>query len=155
PPGRRQGRGGRAAEGRRPQVRALVARPARGGDRPALSGPVAPRRRRRRRLGRRARMIRITREGWLAYACALAALIAHQAAKFAVLGLPEAVAHPVVWPLAFTRTWNDGVSFGLLQTGGAGRWLFVAFSLGVATVLGVWANKSTRLPAIGLGLVMG
>jgi signal peptidase II len=102
-------------------------------------------------------MNRITRMGWLAYGCAVLAVIVDQIAKtLVVTHLGEGVSHAVVWPLAFHRTWNDGVSFGLLQAGGAiGRWAFVAFSLGVATLLAVWANKSTRLPAVGLGLVMG
>lgn len=102
-------------------------------------------------------MIRITRGGWIAYACAIAAIAADQVAKtLVVTNLGEGTLHPVIWPLAFRRTWNDGVSFGLLQSGGMlGRWAFVAFSLAVATLLAVWANKSARLPAVGLGLVMG
>jgi len=102
-------------------------------------------------------MNRITRTGWLAYGCAVAAVLIDQIAKtLAVTHLPEGVSHAVVWPLALRRTWNDGMSFGLLQSSGPiARWGFVAFSLGVATLLAVWANKSPRLPAVGLGLVMG
>ncbi len=102
-------------------------------------------------------MSRITRTGWIAYGLAVAAVALDQVAKTLVVrNLTEGLLHPVLWPLAFRRTWNDGVSFGLLQsTGLIGRWGFVAFSLAVATLLGVWANKSERLPAVGLGLVMG
>lgn len=102
-------------------------------------------------------MNRITRTGWIAYIIAVAAIAFDQVAKTLVVqNLAEGMLHPVLWPLAFRRTWNDGVSFGLLQSMGLiGRWGFVVFSLAVATLLGVWANKSERLPAVGLGLVMG
>ena len=102
-------------------------------------------------------MSRITRGGWIAYFIAVAVIAIDQVAKtLVVTNFAEGVSHPVVWPLVFRRTWNDGVSFGLLQaTGTLGRWGFVIFSLAVATLLGIWANKSTRLPAVGLGLVMG
>ena len=102
-------------------------------------------------------MIRITRAGWIAYGCAIVAIAIDQVAKTLALStLGEGIAHPVIWPLAFTRTWNDGVSFGLMQASGPiGRWGFVVFSLAVATLLAVWSNKSTRLPAVGLGLIMG
>ena len=76
-------------------------------------------------------MSRITRTGWIAYGLAVAAVALDQVAKTLVVrNLTEGLLHPVLWPLAFRRTWNDGVSFGLLQsTGLIGRWGFVAFSL--------------------------
>jgi len=102
-------------------------------------------------------MSRITRGGWIALACALAALVVDQVAKTLVVrNLVEGVEHPVIWPMAFTRTWNEGMSFGLLQAGGElGRWAFVAFSLTVAAFLGWSGNKAERWAAAGFGLIAG
>lgn len=102
-------------------------------------------------------MSRITRAGWTALAFATAAVAIDQVAKTVVVrSLVEGVQHPVFWPFAFTRTWNDGMSFGLLQsTGPLGRWGFVAFSLTVSGFLAYWANKSERMAATGFGLVAG
>ncbi|MBW8812326.1 MAG: signal peptidase II [Caulobacterales bacterium] len=102
-------------------------------------------------------MSRISRSGWSAYALAALVIVADQATKSLVLGLPEFASHPVVGPLQFTRIWNVGVSFGLLQAGqDLVRWGLVAFSVAVAVLLGFWARNQQRLlAAIGLGLVMG
>jgi signal peptidase II len=105
-------------------------------------------------------MTAVSRIGWMAYAIALVVIALDQASKvwiMEVLRLPEYVPHEVVWPLQFTRIWNQGVSFGLLQAGhDAVRWALVIFSLGVAAFLANWARSNTRLfLGIGLGLVMG
>jgi signal peptidase II len=64
---------------------------------------------------------------------------------------------PVFGPLNLSMVWNQGVSFGLFR-GEADwvRWVLVAFSLGVAVALGVWARRIER-PLLGaaIGLIMG
>jgi len=102
----------------------------------------------------------VTRTGWTAYAIALVVIVLDQASKYWILGvlrLAELQTHEVVWPLQFTRIWNQGVSFGLLQAQhDVVRWGLVAFSLGVAALLAGWARTQTRLlPALGLGMVIG
>lgn len=102
----------------------------------------------------------VTRNGWAAYVLAAVTLGLDQVSKhwiLAVLRLPEYASHEVVWPLRFTRIWNQGVSFGLLQAGvDLVRWGLVAFSLAVAVLLAGWARTQGRLlPALGLGLVIG
>lgn len=102
----------------------------------------------------------VTRNGWTAYAVALAVIALDQLSKYwilAVLRLPEQASHEVLWPLQFTRIWNEGVSFGLLQAQhDLVRWGLVVFSLGVAALLSVWARSQPRLlPTLGLGLVIG
>jgi signal peptidase II len=100
------------------------------------------------------------RWAWRAYAIAAAVLILDQLTKYWILSvvrLPEGATMEVLWPLQFTRIWNEGVSFGLLQAGhDAVRWGMVAFNLGVAVLMAMWARKQDRaLPAIGLGLLIG
>jgi signal peptidase II len=102
-------------------------------------------------------MSRLTRQAWGAYALAAAWIVVDQISKSLVLGLPEQAPHPIVGPLQFTRIWNQGVSFGLLQAGqDLVRWGLVAFSLAVAVLLAYWArNQHRMLAAVGLGLVIG
>lgn len=106
-------------------------------------------------------MSRISRAGWAAYAIAAVVLILDQLSKYwilSVLRLPEYATVEVVWPLQFTRIWNQGVSFGLLQAGNdVVRWGMVAFSLLVAMVLINWVRKSRprMLAAIGYGMLIG
>ncbi|TAJ68641.1 MAG: signal peptidase II [Phenylobacterium sp.] len=95
-----------------------------------------------------------------AYAVAALVVVLDQLSKYwilSVLRLPEQASHEVFWPLQFTRIWNEGVSFGLLQAQhDLVRWGLVVFSLGVAGLLAAWARSQTRLlPALGLGLVIG
>ena len=102
----------------------------------------------------------ISKHGWTAYAIAATVIVLDQLTKYwilAVLRLPEYATHDVVWPLQFTRIWNQGVSFGLLQASqDLVRWGLVAFSVAVALLLAAWARRQTRLlPALGLGLVIG
>lgn len=102
-------------------------------------------------------MSAVTRQGWTAYAIAAVVLVVDQITKALILPLPERVPHEVVWPLQFTRIWNNGVSFGLFQAGSdLVRWGFVVFSILVGVLLALWARKTDRLlPAAGLGLVIG
>ncbi|WP_296595532.1 signal peptidase II [Phenylobacterium sp.] len=104
--------------------------------------------------------MKVTKNGWTAYAIALAVIVLDQLSKYWILGvlrLPEQQPHEVLWPLQFTRIWNEGVSFGLLQAQhDVVRWGLVLFSLGVAALLAAWARVQPRLlPALGLGMVIG
>ena len=105
-------------------------------------------------------MTGITRQGWAAYIIALVIIVTDQLSKFWILKvprLPEQTPFEVFWPLQFTRIWNEGVSFGLLQAGhDLVRWGMVAFNLGVAVLLSFWVRSQVRLlPAVGLGLLIG
>lgn len=101
-----------------------------------------------------------SRLAWTAYALAAVVLVLDQLSKYWILSvvrLAEGATIEVAWPLQFTRIWNQGVSFGLLQAQhDAVRWGLVIFSLGVAALLAAWARKQDRLlAAVGLGLVIG
>lgn len=102
----------------------------------------------------------VTPWGWRAFMIAAVVIALDQFTKYWILSvmlLPERASREVIWPLQFTRIWNEGVSFGLFQAGhDIVRWGLVLFSLGVATLLTFWARSQTRLlPALGLGLVIG
>lgn len=102
----------------------------------------------------------VSRSGWTAYALAAVVVAVDQASKhwvMSVLRLPEGEPMDIAWPLQFTRIWNQGVSFGMLQAShDVVRWGLVAFSVGVALMLALWARGAARLlPAAGLGLVIG
>jgi signal peptidase II len=57
---------------------------------------------------------------------------------------------------ALTLVHNMGISFGLMESSGIGRWLLVLFSLAVSGFLFDWLRKSdTPLMAWGLGLIIG
>jgi signal peptidase II len=103
---------------------------------------------------------RITPWGWRAFAIAATVIALDQLSKYwilSVLRLPEYATVEVAWPLQFTRIWNQGVSFGLLQAEhDLVRWGMVAFNLGVAALLLFWVRSQTRLlPALGLALLIG
>lgn len=96
----------------------------------------------------------------LAYGLAALVLVLDQISKWwvlSVLRLPEGATVEVMWPLQFTRIWNQGVSFGMLQADhDVVRWGLVVFSLGVAGLLAGWAwSQTKRLPAVALGLIIG
>ena len=102
----------------------------------------------------------ITAWAWRAYAIAAVVLILDQLSKYWILSvvrLGEGATMEVLWPLQFTRIWNEGVSFGLLQAQhDLVRWGMVLFNLVVAVLLAFWARNQARwLPALGLGLLMG
>jgi signal peptidase II len=53
-------------------------------------------------------------------------------------------------------TWNAGISYGLLQQSGTGRWILLVLTVGAVIVLGVWLAKAqSRLTAVALGLIIG
>jgi signal peptidase II len=53
-------------------------------------------------------------------------------------------------------TWNRGVSFGVLQSDGAGRWLLFVMTGAIAAGFAVWLVKAVRpLTALSLAMVIG
>ena len=106
-------------------------------------------------------MIAVSRTGWTAYLIAIVILALDQASKYwimQILRLPEYATQDVLWPLQFTRIWNQGVSFGLLQAGNDFvRWGMVAFNLGVALMLINWVRRGQMrmLAAVGYGMLIG
>lgn len=56
----------------------------------------------------------------------------------------------------FVMVWNRGVSFGLLEADGFGRWLLVAFTIAIGVVVALWLRKVDRgFVAVALSLVLG
>jgi signal peptidase II len=97
---------------------------------------------------------------WLAFALAIAVIVADQALKAWLLGpfhLAERGTSPLIGPVSLTYVANPGVSFGLFRADADWmRWALAAFSGLVAVVLGVWALRVKRpLLSAALGLVMG
>jgi signal peptidase II len=103
----------------------------------------------------------VTRQGWLAYALAVAVVALDQASKAWILyGLNLPIEGGVsVMPGVFSLTMvqNDGMSFGLLHAaGGLGRWFLTVFALLVAGGLAWWARSNDRpLFAWAAGLLIG
>ena len=63
---------------------------------------------------------------------------------------------PVTGFFNMVMVWNRGISFGMLQSGDAGRWLLVFFSSLVCLILAVWMWRQDRqTPILGLGMVIG
>lgn len=96
----------------------------------------------------------------LAYGLAALVIVLDQLSKWWILEvfrLPEKVSVAVGGPMALTMVWNKGVSFGLLKAEvDLVRWALVAFSVGVAVFLAVWARKiERRLLATAVGLIIG
>lgn len=98
----------------------------------------------------------------LALGAAVAAVVfaADLATKLWVLdGLALEVTGPIeVFPwLEFVLVWNRGVSYGLFQQDSdVGRWLLVGVTVAATIALAFWMARTTsRLAAVGLGLVVG
>jgi len=99
----------------------------------------------------------------LGFAIAALALVADQAFKnWLLYGLGfrdlGPAAHIDVFPfMDLVMVWNRGVSYGLLQAGGAlGTIVLTVFSLAAVAALSFWLMRAERLfLAIGLGLVIG
>jgi signal peptidase II len=105
-------------------------------------------------------MIRISRLALLAYALALVVVVADQSLKYwllEVFRLPDRASTPVIGPFWLTMVWNHGVSFGVFNTDAEWtRWALTGFSLAVALVLAVWAQRIEQpILAVAIGLIMG
>jgi signal peptidase II len=58
--------------------------------------------------------------------------------------------------LEFRLVWNPGISYGLLQQTGWGRWILLAVSIAAIALLLVWlARTQSRFTALALGLIIG
>ena len=58
--------------------------------------------------------------------------------------------------LDLVLTWNYGISYGLFQQAGAGRWVLIGIALAAVVALSVWLWRAeTRLTALALGLIIG
>ncbi|RAH99503.1 signal peptidase II [Acuticoccus sediminis] len=93
----------------------------------------------------------------LALLVALAVFVADQAAKIWVLGI-DFTAGPIrVLPvLDITLVMNRGISYGLLQQDGLGRWLLVAFTVAASIALGVWLWRAGRaFTKVAVALILG
>lgn len=101
----------------------------------------------------------VSRLGAFAYVLAALVVVLDQASKLWVLDslrLGEQGQIPVLPFFRLTLVMNQGVSFGLLRAGGAGRWLLVAAAMAVVVVLCLWVRRTERpLFATALGLVIG
>ncbi|MEM0906286.1 MAG: signal peptidase II [Pseudomonadota bacterium] len=99
-------------------------------------------------------MIRTT--GRVTAAIIVAAIfVADQATKLFVLHGVDFSAGPLrVLPfMNITLVYNRGISYGLFQTEGVGRWVLVAVTAGAAIALGIWMWRAVR-PVVRLALAM-
>jgi signal peptidase II len=91
---------------------------------------------------------------------ALAVFLIDRATKVFVvemLDLRTRLYIPVADPwFNLTMAWNEGINFGLLDFGTAGRWILVGVALAIVVALATWV-RSTRgwLPALGVGAIIG
>lgn len=93
-------------------------------------------------------------------AAALLVLALDQASKWwvlRVLDLPRLRQVHVLPFFDLTMVWNQGVTFGLFQQGGAwGPWLLAGLALAVVALLCVWMQRAERrLTACALGAIAG
>ncbi|UOM36940.1 signal peptidase II [Acuticoccus sp. I52.16.1] len=88
---------------------------------------------------------------------ALAVLIADQATKLLVLGVDFAAGPIRVAPFAdITLVMNRGISYGLFQQDGMGRWLLVAFTIVASLALALWLWRARRtVTRIAIALILG
>lgn len=97
--------------------------------------------------------------GRLGLLIAIAVLIIDQGTKYMIVANPDTQLMQRVNILPFfaiTLVHNIGISFGLLESNGIGRWLLVLFSFGVSIFLMDWLRKcDSKLMAWGLGLIIG
>ncbi|MCF3931887.1 signal peptidase II [Acuticoccus sp. M5D2P5] len=89
---------------------------------------------------------------------AVTILLLDQATKLFVLHRLDLSQGPInVLPVMdLTLVWNRGISYGLLQSEGLGRWLLVAFTAVAVVALSVWLWRTQRpLVQIAVGLIIG
>jgi signal peptidase II len=95
----------------------------------------------------------------LGLAVALATLALDQLGKWAALAWLDPGSPPLrVTPFFnLVLVWNRGVSFGMLNSGGAfAPWLLSGLALAVVVGLVIWLRRSDQLlTGLGLGLVIG
>ncbi|MEM9223895.1 MAG: signal peptidase II [Pseudomonadota bacterium] len=87
-----------------------------------------------------------------------AVFIADQLTKNWVLFGTDASSQPIAATpfLNIVLVWNRGISYGLFQTGGAGRWILVALTLAGTLALLVWLVRARHtLVRFSLGAIVG
>lgn len=91
------------------------------------------------------------------FGLAAAVFVLDQATKLWVLSLDFAAGPLRVAPfLDITLVWNRGISYGLLQQDGVGRWILVAGTVVAAVALAVWLWRAERSAVqFGLGAIVG
>ena len=81
----------------------------------------------------------------LAFALAGALLVIDQATKIMVLGIPrESLPIRLAPILDITLVWNRGISYGLFQQDGTGRWILVSFTAAAVVALTAWMWRTSR-----------
>jgi signal peptidase II len=96
----------------------------------------------------------------LGLATAVAAALVDQASKLWLLFVYELGSRGAVHVTPFfdlVLIWNTGISYGWFQQDGpVGQWALLALKLVAVALLWIWlARSSTRLTALGLGLIIG
>jgi signal peptidase II len=66
------------------------------------------------------------------------------------LGIP--VADPF---FNLTMAWNEGINFGLLDFGDAGRWVLIALATAIVVALVAWSRRGGWVQALGAGSIIG
>jgi len=95
-------------------------------------------------------------ERLLGAALAAAVCAADQASKPWLMGLVAGGPVEVTPFFNLVMVWNSGVSFGLLQQEGDGRWLLIALAAAIVAGLSVWLwRRPGRRLALALGAVIG
>lgn len=100
------------------------------------------------------------RKAWPGLLAAVLVFVADQASKSWVLhglDLPRLGSVAVLPMLSFTLVWNQGITFGLLQSGGGmGPVVLGAVALAVVVVLGLWLRRAENpLVATAIGAIGG
>ena len=100
----------------------------------------------------------IQRARGISLALAVLILIADQATKLWVLHRADFSEGPIpVLPfMDLTLVWNRGISYGLFQSEGTGRWVLVALTVAGTAGLCVWLMRAREpLVALGIGIIIG
>ncbi len=73
-----------------------------------------------------------------------------------VLDLRNRLGIPVIDPFFnLTMAWNEGINFGLLNFGAAGRWVLIVLAIAIVVALAAWARRGGWIQALGAGGIIG
>jgi len=102
--------------------------------------------------------VRLGRARGASLALLAAVFVVDQATKLWVLHLADFSAGPIAFGpfVDITLVWNRGISYGLLQAEGTGRWLLVAFTAAGAAALAIWLARARHtMVCLALGAIIG